>query len=349
MAWIRNSRPENGNIYYNTSANGGISRCITGNYSDLYVQHWGMNVLRNCVGAAAGAFNETYVYNTPNCPDTFKYPLNSNANRFIELAPSWGLGDYVLPKTSKPPLGGLIVWQNQHVAYICDVTSEFEIKVQQSGYGDGRPAPQFDSNHNEVGSYQWGWREDTYTRTSTSGDWSSRTGGGSHGTCLGYIANPAVPEGSTPDPDEDPADYPPTISSIAQTSATNITISGSVNGVSGITTGGRVYVNYDSSTVSTSNYDSAINVSGNFNINVNKPREAVRVSVLLVQLNNTGTNINSSIQTVTLVASIPCINVYNSNAMKQSIPYVYTGGQWRTCVPYVYTGGQWREIYNNKT
>ena len=321
MAWTRTERAEYGNPYYNNSSSGispAYSTCITG-----YPTVPGLNVLCNCTGLANGAFNETYVMNTGK-PAKQYYAFHSNANRFIELAEGFGIE--TRPASGLPPLGGMVVWGGtaNHVAYISAVIDENTITIHQSGWDT--PAWEWDIRNvtrNQNGTNMWGYR----------------------GTCLGFVVNPGITE----EPGPDPADYPPVISSITQTSFTNITISGSVNGVSGITTGGRVYVNYDSSTVSTSNYDNVVTVSGNFNINVNKPREASRVSVLLVQLNNTGTNINSSIQTVTLVASIPCINVYNSNKMKQSIPYVYTGGQWRTCVPYVYTGGQWREIYNNKT
>ena len=60
MVWLRTSRPESGNPYYNTKSNGGYSTCIVGQPTVS-----GLNVLCNCVGLADGAFNETYVKNTP--------------------------------------------------------------------------------------------------------------------------------------------------------------------------------------------------------------------------------------------------------------------------------------------
>ena len=49
----RMTKPESGNPYYNTLAAGGYSGCIKGSPTDK-----GCNVLANCVGYAAGRFNE---------------------------------------------------------------------------------------------------------------------------------------------------------------------------------------------------------------------------------------------------------------------------------------------------
>ena len=56
MFKIRKTKPEAGNKFYNTTSNGGYSRCIKGNPTDA-----GCNVLANCVGYACGRFNEIIV------------------------------------------------------------------------------------------------------------------------------------------------------------------------------------------------------------------------------------------------------------------------------------------------
>lgn len=197
----RGARPDPGNIFYNTIINGGISQCIQGNYWQTYYDKWKLDVLRNCVGAASGAFNETFcknIYGNINEKYKFKYALNGPAEQLINLMSDYGLNpnEYKLSKTAKPPLGGLIVWQGEHVAYICDVSSDGnEIVVQQSGYGYDYPAPQFDSSNNEIGSYRWGWRQNTYRRGQNN-NWSGSDGYTLGGECLGYIANPAIPHSS---------------------------------------------------------------------------------------------------------------------------------------------------------
>ena len=79
MFAIRKTKPESGNKFYNTTSNGGYSKCIKGKPTDK-----GCNVLANCVGYACGRFNEII--------GSMKYPqLNCNAENFIERAKSAGL------------------------------------------------------------------------------------------------------------------------------------------------------------------------------------------------------------------------------------------------------------------
>ena len=217
MAWIRKERPEFGNVFYNTENHGGISQCILGNHSDIYYTHWGLDVLRNCVGAAAGAFNETYCHNTYGTNDDgspkekhFYFALNANADELINLTKrgvydtdTVKLSDYVLPKTARPPLGGLIVWADTHVAYICGVSEDGNtIVLQESGWHSSNDVvPSFDSDNNELNyptdtGYEspWGWRSNI---TRERGD-DNNFGYGKNG-CLGFIANPAISKPSLPD------------------------------------------------------------------------------------------------------------------------------------------------------
>ncbi|HAM69369.1 MAG TPA: hypothetical protein DCP68_07130, partial [Ruminococcus sp.] len=89
------TKPEKGNKYYNTIANGGISTAIVGSPTDA-----GCNVLANCVGYAAGRFNEIigsgrFQY--------FNYP--PNAEDFCNAARAAGLTVGTVPKP-----GAVIVW-----------------------------------------------------------------------------------------------------------------------------------------------------------------------------------------------------------------------------------------------
>lgn len=343
--YIVTGRPEYGNVFYNTKAHNGISTCIQGNYSSEYYSRWGLDVLRNCVGSASGAFNETFA-KTLGIGNVFAWSLNTNAHKLIEQAKGLtykgiSLKDYILDKTDIPPLGGLIVWQNQHVAYICKVKDNDTIVVQQSGYGETRPAPHFDSNSNEDGSYRWGWREDTYKRGSDN-NWNSS---GSFGTCLGFIANPAVqgyvpPSPEPPDPPE-PTIEPPQVTKIDSVSSEQIDITVETNGSEVV----NLYIRWDTNTVTENNYHLLVTVTGTtVKTSVTKPRSATSVSVLPVRNSYRGTIVTKE----NLIASIPCINVYNNNRMVQAIPYVYTGGQWKITLPCIRSNGKWIEIWNDK-
>ena len=144
----RLTKPENGNPYYNRLANGGYSGAILGSPTDK-----GCNVLANCVGYAAGRFNEIigkgkYVY--------FQYP--PNAEDFYDTAIAAGL-----EVGAKPQLGAIIVWAKGktwtsadgagHVAVVEEIKSDGSIITSESGYGCANP---FWTSHRYRGSGNWG-------------------------------------------------------------------------------------------------------------------------------------------------------------------------------------------------
>lgn len=144
----RLTKPESGNPYYNRIATGGYSGAILGSPTDP-----GCNVLANCVGYAAGRFNEIigkgkYVY--------FQYP--PNAEDFYDTAISQGL-----ETGSTPRLGAIIVWAKGrtwtsadgagHVAVVEEVKSDGSIITSESGYGCTNP---FWTTHRYRESGNWG-------------------------------------------------------------------------------------------------------------------------------------------------------------------------------------------------
>jgi len=144
----RMSKPESGNPYYNTIAAGGYSGAIVGNPKDP-----GCNVLANCVGYAAGRFNEIigkpkFVY--------FLYP--PNAEDFCDTAVAAGL-----KVGTQPKLGAIIVWAKGktwnsgdgagHVAVVEEIKSDGSIITSESGYGCASP---FWTSHRYRESGNWG-------------------------------------------------------------------------------------------------------------------------------------------------------------------------------------------------
>lgn len=144
----RLTKPESGNPYYNRIANGGYSGAILGSPTDK-----GCNVLANCVGYAAGRFNEIigkgkYVY--------FQYP--PNAEDFYDTAIAAGLS-----VGSKPQLGAIICWAKGktwtsadgagHVAVVEAIKSDGSIVTSESGYGSATP---FWTSHRYRESGNWG-------------------------------------------------------------------------------------------------------------------------------------------------------------------------------------------------
>lgn len=143
--------PEAGNPFYNNQSVGGLSTCIKG--SPTYV---GCNVLANCVGYAAGRFNEIACQGkTP----TFKYfQYAPNAENFFATAQNYGL------KTgSEPKLGAIIVWQKGatlnandgagHVAVVEQINTDGSIVTSESGYGCSNP---FWTQKRVKGAGNWG-------------------------------------------------------------------------------------------------------------------------------------------------------------------------------------------------
>lgn len=119
---IRTTKPSN-NKFYITKSKGGYSECIQGNPTDPNA-----NVLANCVGYACGRFNEII--------GEMRYPkFNCNAENFIERAKNYGL-----EISSKPTLGGIMVWEGKgslagHVAIVERIDSSNQIYTSESAYG----------------------------------------------------------------------------------------------------------------------------------------------------------------------------------------------------------------------
>ena len=144
----RTTKPEAGNKYYNTIANGGWSGAIVGSPTDK-----GCNVLANCVGYAAGRFNEIIGQSKM---QFFRYP--PNAEDFYETAVKAGL------KVGKDPKLGAILcfakgktWTSAdgagHVAVVEQIYTDGSIITSESGWGCANP---FWTTHRERGGGNWG-------------------------------------------------------------------------------------------------------------------------------------------------------------------------------------------------
>ena len=326
MVWLRTSRPESGNPYYNTKSNGGYSTCIVGQPTVS-----GLNVLCNCVGLADGAFNETYVKNTPGAVAREHYALNCEANLFITRAKALGLTTKAA--SDIPPVGGIIVWGGtaNHVAYISEVKDNNTIVIHQSGW--------------DTPSWEWDIR--TVTRNQNGSNlWAYR------GTCLGFIVNPAI--GDTPTPTPSPEDYPANIHNVTRTNKTTVKITGELGGITNITTDNILYYKWNTNTVSSTNYDGYVYASSGsisnriYTVNINKPYEAGSIAVIPYQINTGYDRYPGRVFTTNLTSSIPCINVIFKGISVQSIPYVFYKGQWKRAVPLIYTNNKWNTIYNDK-
>lgn len=310
-----------GNKFYNRTNVGGISRCINGN-----PMRNGANVLCNCVGFAWGAFNETW---SKGSPDTWKGFTFVNGDGKNIYGNAKAAGWQCVEPSGTPPLGGLIVWggKGNHVAYIAEVIDNNTIRILQSGYN----TPSWTQrNINNTG-----WVNDDRIVTRTS-NWGYR------GTPLGFVVNPGANKVPTPD------DNPAKITSILQISQTNIRVNGNSNGVSGITTGSRIYYKWNSNTVSSADYSGYVDGGITFDVNITKPREATSVAICPYQINTTGLVVMGIISVSQLTASIPCIYVTTSSKRCQGIPYIFTQGQWKSGVPLIYANGKWNTIYNDK-
>ena len=157
----RMTKPEAGNPYYNTKANGGYSMAIKGKPTDA-----GCDVLANCVGYAYGRFNEIGGWGS--C----KYLVPTNAENFIQHKGSLEVGQ-------TPKLGACMVWRRGatlsgsdgagHVAIVEKVISDTEVVTSESGWNSSRPF---------------------WTQTRKKGS-DGRWGSGSSYTFLGFIYNPA--------------------------------------------------------------------------------------------------------------------------------------------------------------
>lgn len=144
----RMTKPESGNKYYNKIENGGYSGAIKGSPTDA-----GCNVLANCVGYAAGRFNE--IIGKPGM-EYFKYP--PNAEDFYDTAIAAGL-----KVGAQPKLGAIICWARGktwcsadgagHVAVVEEIKADGSIITSESGYGCASP---FWTSHRYRESGNWG-------------------------------------------------------------------------------------------------------------------------------------------------------------------------------------------------
>lgn len=181
---MRTTKPEAGNKYYITKANGGWSDAIKGSPTDS-----DCDVLSNCVGYAYGRFNEIGGYGY--C----KYLRPMNAENFMQYKGSLEVGQ-------TPQVGACMVWQRGatlsnsdgagHVAIVEKVVSNTEVYTSESGWG-----------------CQPFWNQ---TRKKGDGNW----GQNSSYTFLGFIYNPAVKETSVP------VDSTPTVNSPSTSSSDTI-------------------------------------------------------------------------------------------------------------------------------
>ena len=308
------------NPFYNTTGTGGYSTCIVGSPSRA-----GANTLCNCVGLAWGAFNESWQKGSPQTYTKFTRSTG-DAETIIDKASSVGLS--TLPVSSTPPVGGLIVWGGtaNHVAYISEVHSSDSITIIQSGYDT--PSWTLRNNANT------GWVCDSRVVTRNQ---KGTNVWGYRGTCLGFVINPGISTITV---------TKPSISLIQQTSATTIRVQGS-KGTTANYQSTKIYVKWNSSSVSSTNYDLMQTVTTDFVLNFSKPREATSVSILPVTY-TTSSSIIGAVKIQQLTASIPCINVCKGSTMLQGIPYIFTQGQWKKGVPTLFTGGKWYTIYNDK-
>lgn len=162
---MRTTKPETGNKYYITKANGGWSDAIKGSPTDA-----NCDVLSNCVGYAYGRFNEIGGYGY--C----KYLRPVNAENFMQYKGSLEVGQ-------TPRLGACMVWQKGntlsnsdgagHVAIVEKIVSDTQIITSESAYG--------------------GKAFYTQTRNKGTGNWDM----GSSYTFLGFIYNPSVKSSTT--------------------------------------------------------------------------------------------------------------------------------------------------------
>lgn len=182
----RTTKPEAGNKYYITKANGGYSGAIQGKPKDP-----DCDVLANCVGYAYGRFNEIGGWGY--C----KYLLPVNAENFIQYANGLEVGQ-------TPKIGACMVWKKGntlsnsdgagHVAIVEQVISETHVVTSESGYNSSKPF----------------WTKD---RKKGNGKW----GAGLGYTFLGFIYNPAPCCNATEPTDTTPPTKPDSAASYGLT------------------------------------------------------------------------------------------------------------------------------------
>ena len=377
MSWIRTDEMiiEKGNKYYNNSSSKtpGWSYCCTGTNAKGIkdgIGRPGANVLDNCVGFAVGAYVETFMRNYKGNPKAeeiynknvklkynknFPFKLSCNANGIFDLIRvSTGkprvdkdcslkylnarkntslkvLEPYLIKFEDKPPLGGLIAWGGSgvnHIAYICGVSDDGNT-VDTLHAGWKYP----DWTTPVSGGYKPTLR--TYTRVLSNGTY------GYKGKCLGYLQNPAVIDNSYD------SIQPPVIVDVLQTSPTTVNIIGVKNNDSSYIQHLKLFYKWNNE-VTTTDYDGvAITSDINFNVTIQKPREATHISVIPVIVTNTDVTYEGDIYLKQLTKSYPCIQIVNKNKeIINAVPQIYTGEEWKEAIPTVRTDHNWYELYN---
>jgi len=170
----RTSCPQTKNKYYNTKSNTGYSSCIEGNKT-TGCYNSSINVLPNCVGYAAGRFNEIANQNK------FVYNLNCNAEDFYNNAKKFNLKVGMVPK-----LGAIAVWSKGkvgvkadgtgHVAIVEKIISTTEIITSESGWS----------------STKLFWNQTR--KKGTNGNWGQSTAY----KFLGFVYHPAIDNSTLP-------------------------------------------------------------------------------------------------------------------------------------------------------
>lgn len=324
---IRNSFILDGNKYYNNGKKG-ISDCCNGRYL-----REGANVLCNCVGFAWGAYNELWAKIDGNHKG-FKR-VRGNANEILEKAKKDEFfKNYVLPVESYPPLGGLIVWEDIHVAYIAEVIDKDTIVIIQSGYVlPGNEGFDGWTVRNEANT---GWVCDSRTihrDENGKNHWYYRK----NSSCLGFLANPAIIQGV----------YTPEIKSILQTTPTNINIVGSRNANPPYATHTKIYYRWDEPVKLDNNDEVITTYDENFNLNIIKPREAKLIFILPININSKGEQQRGNITSKELHASYPCIQIKDDGVVKNATPYIYTNDNgWEEAIPTLRKNMNWYKLYN---
>lgn len=351
MAWIRMGRPELGNPYYNKLGYGGYNTCILGN-----PQVKGLNNIYNCVGSANGCFNETYVKNTGLPPKQY-FALTRQANLLVTQAKNIGLP--TLGPEAFPPLGGLIVWKDTHVAYICEVSEDGNtIVVQQTGYST--PMWRYTNIQPIKHKYDpWdpslpGWNIHVYRRNIGGPNyWEYKNSKSPRPLgCVGFIVNPAIGEGPQRD---DPSVTPSQIYSVTRTSQTSLHIEGTLGGIAGITIDNHLYYKWDSQIASTSDYDGMVAASSGvirsdrtYGVDITKPRQAGSIAIQPYQINIGYENYAGKLFQQDLIVTIPCIYLQTGYNIVQSIPYIYNNREVKSAIPQIYHNNKWYELWEDK-
>ena len=223
-----------------------------------------------------------------------------------------GLGENGYPYgKDTPKLGAIICWEKPggagHVAVVEEIEENGDIITSNSGYHSS--------------TYFW-----TESITKSSG--YSRSG---------YVFKGFI----YLDTDFGPIEREPRITSIIADTPRKMTIYGATNSSTGEEV--SIYIKWNSSTVSPSDYNVIVKTSDKvFTIVTEKPRRAKSVAVLPVR----GTVMGALYIATGLITSIPCINIYIKNKCYQTIPYVFTSGKWEETLPVLRTNNSWEEIWN---